>query len=69
MNFDQLLQEAKMGSDEAKVLLLQRYKGLLVNHSKVDGRFDEDLFQEQCITLLRCIHYFDPQKDAGPDEE
>ena len=64
MNFDQLIHDAKMGSEEAKVLLLQRYKGLLVNHSKVNGGFDEDLFQEQCITLLRCINYFDMNSGA-----
>ena len=58
MNFKEILQRAKAGEESAVIALLEMYKPLLVKGAIVGGRFDEDLYQELCITLIRCIKLF-----------
>lgn len=58
MNFKELLIQAKSGDKGAKEKLLALYKPLLIKESILDGTFDEDLYQELCITLLNCIRKF-----------
>ena len=58
MNFKDLLLQAKDGSESAVIELLELYKPLLLKESLHDGRFNEDLYQELCITLLGCIRNF-----------
>ena len=58
MNFKDLLLQAKDGSESAVIELLELYKPLLLKESLHDGRFDEDLYQALCITLLGCIRNF-----------
>lgn len=58
MNFKEMLLEAKAGKEPAVIALLEMYKPLLVKYAIVNSRFDEDLYQELCITLLRCIQMF-----------
>ena len=59
MTFRELLLRARAGEEEAVEALFTIYKPLMVRASIVRGVFDEDLFQEQCITLLKCINYYD----------
>lgn len=58
MNFKDLLLSAKKGREAAIVSILEMYKPLLIKNSIINGRFDEDLYQELCVTLLSCIHSF-----------
>lgn len=58
MNFKDLLIQAKSGDKAAEEALLALYKPLLVKESRFEGTFDEDLYQELCITLLNCIRKF-----------
>lgn len=58
MLFSDLLVMAKNGSEEAKVELLEMYKPLFIKNAIVNGRFNEDLYQELCETLLKCIICF-----------
>ena len=58
MNFKELLLSAKKGREAAIVSILEMYKPLLIKNSIINGRFDEDLYQELCVTLLSCIHSF-----------
>ena len=58
VTFDQLLQDAKNGSNSAVTKILQIYRPLLIKNSIVRGRFDEDLYQELCLILLKCIKQF-----------
>ncbi len=58
MIFDELLLRAKSGEEFAVLSLLQMYKPLLVRNSIIGGNYDEDLYQELCITLLKCIRLF-----------
>ena len=58
MIFDQLLFQAKEGDLESITDILNMYRPLLLKYSVIDGRLDEDLYQEQCITLMRAIKLF-----------
>lgn len=58
MNFRDLLLRAKGGDVTAATRLLLMYQPLLMRQAIVDGVLDEDLYQELCITLLRCIERF-----------
>ena len=58
MNFKELLSRAKDDDLQAKVALLERYKSLLLKEAIIDNVFDEDRYQELCVTLLDCICKF-----------
>lgn len=58
MNFEELLLQARAGDEYAVTGILELYKPLLIKASVLDGSFDEDLFQELCIVLLKCINQF-----------
>lgn len=58
MNFKELLSRAKDDDLRAKEILLERYKALLMKEFIIDGVFDEDLYQDLCVTLLDCIRKF-----------
>lgn len=58
MNFKNLLLQAKDSSKEAEENILMLYRPLLLKESIQSGVFDEDLYQELCITLIKCIRKF-----------
>ena len=58
MNFKELLSRAKCDDLQAKESLLELYRALLLKESILQGTFDEDLYQELCVTLLECIRKF-----------
>ena len=58
MNFERLLLKAKEGNADAVLKILEIYKPLLIKNAIVNGRFDEDLYQELVSTLLQCIQRF-----------
>lgn len=58
MNFKNFLLQAKGGDKEAEENILMLYRPLLLKESIRGGIFDEDLYQELCITLIRCIRVF-----------
>ena len=58
MNFERLLLKAKEGHADAVLKILEIYKPLLIKNAIVNGRFDEDLYQELVSTLLQCIQRF-----------
>lgn len=58
MNFERLLLKAKEGNADAVLKILEIYKLLLIKNAIVNGRFDEDLYQELVSTLLQCIQRF-----------
>ena len=58
MNFKELLIQAQGGDEGAVENILARYRSLLIKTSICNGVFDEDLYQELCITLLNCICNF-----------
>ena len=58
MNFERLLLKAKEGNADAVLKILEIYKPLLIKNAIVNGRFDEDLYQELVSTWLQCIQRF-----------
>ena len=58
MDFEELLSQAKAGEESAVLALFQMYKPVLVRNAIIRGNYDEDLYQELCITLLKCIRLF-----------
>ena len=58
MNFADILVQAQQGSETAVEEVLKRYRPLLMKESICMGVFDEDLYQELCLTLLNCIRNF-----------
>lgn len=58
MNFRDLLDAAKKGNSIASETILDMYKPLLMKESIIDGVFDEDLYQELRLVLIKCIKNF-----------
>lgn len=58
MKFEELLICAKLGDDNARQKLLEMYRPMLVKASLINGSFDEDLYQELCVALVRSIEKF-----------
>lgn len=53
-----MLRRAKGGDQEAITSILLMYRPLLLKYAVINGRLDEDLYQELCITLVRAIELF-----------
>ena len=70
MNENELIESAKNGDDEAKMLIINRYKPLIYRFlSQYYSRFAscssslrEDLIDEGVITILECINTYDNKK-------
>ena len=58
LNFKELLIQAQEGNQQVQERILLLYQPLLLKESTVNGTFDEDIYQELCITLLSCIQRF-----------
>lgn len=59
MTFIELLLAAKKGSAADFEILFDRYKNLLRKYSVINGVFDDDLYQEQCMIFVHCIEIFE----------
>ena len=58
MSFVELLICAKLGDEYAKQQLLDMYRPMLVKASLINKCLDEDLYQDLCLTLMKCIEQF-----------
>ena len=58
MDFSEMLSAAKAGNKQAITDMLAMYQPLLIKESIVDGSYDEDLYQELSIILLKAIKLF-----------
>ena len=58
MSFVDLMRRAKINDNEARAAILEMYQPMLLKESILDGVFDEDLYQELCVTLLQCVDCF-----------
>lgn len=59
MTFIELLLAVKDGNASAFEILFSRYKNLLRKYSVINGVFDDDLYQEQCMIFVHCIEIFE----------
>ncbi len=60
MNFEELLFRAKNGEEAAVQQILDMYRPLLIKYSLINGLFDEDLYQELVVEVLKSIRNFKP---------
>lgn len=58
MTFKELMLRCKENDKAAVDEMLTMYRPLLLKESITDGIFDEDLYQELCLTLLTCVRIF-----------
>ena len=58
MNFEKLLEQAKLGDEDAQEEIFRMYRPLLIKNAMEQNRFEEDLYQELSATLLSCIQKF-----------
>lgn len=58
MTFEDILIQAQSGDSQAEEEILRLYRPLLMRQAITNGIFDEDLYQELCITALNCIRKF-----------
>lgn len=58
MSFEELLFRAQQDDQDAVMQILNMYRPLLIKNSLINGVFDEDLYQELVIEVLKCIRYF-----------
>lgn len=58
MEFEEVLFRAKMNDKQAIEQIVEMYRPLLIKNALVNGIFDEGLYQELTLELLKCIRYF-----------
>ena len=58
MEFEEILERAKAHDKKAMLQIVEMYRPLMIKYSKVNGNFDEDLYQENVYTMLCCIKTF-----------
>lgn len=58
MEFESLLLAARNGEESSIVQIFEMYEPLIRKESEIHGTVNEDLYQEQCIMLLKCIKMF-----------
>ena len=62
MEFDELLFRVKMNDKQAIEQITEIYRPLIIKNALVNGIFDEDLYQELMVELLKCIRTFQVQE-------
>lgn len=58
MCFEEILKNAKNADKKAMLEIVEMYRPFMIKQSIVNGRFDEDLYQELVYILLLCIRKF-----------
>lgn len=58
MNFEEILYLASQGDESALENIIEMYRPLLVKYSMVNGIFDEDLYQELVLEVIKTIYCF-----------
>lgn len=58
MTLRQLFLEAKAGDPDSLEKLYIQFRPILYKTAKVDGKYDEDRFQDFCVIFLQCVRTF-----------
>lgn len=67
MDFETTLVKARENDKNAMLQIIEMYRPLMLKYSMVNGKFDEDLYQENVYTMILCIHTF-PYSDHVKEE-
>lgn len=62
MEFEELLYRAKADDKQAVAQIIEMFRPLIIKNALVKGIFDEDLYQELMVELLKCIRSFHVRK-------
>lgn len=62
MEFRETLWKARGYDRKAMMEIIEMYRPLMIKYAVVNGRFDEDLYQEFVYTMLQCILKFPVEK-------
>ena len=62
MDFELNLMKARADDKRAVLQIIEMYRPLIIHYSMVNGKFDEDLYQENVYTMLICIKKFPLEK-------
>lgn len=57
-NFEYMLKAAKESDKKAILEIVEMYRPLTIKYAMVNGKFDEDLYEECIYTMLLCIKKF-----------
>lgn len=68
MEFRETLWKARGYDRKAMMEIIEMYRPLMVKYAVVNGRFDEDLYQEFVYTMLQCILKFPIEKYIGGNQ-
>ena len=58
VEFEEILIRAKQGEQTAIQQIIETYRPMLIHNSLINGRYDEDLYQELVAEVMKCIFYF-----------
>lgn len=58
MDFELSLMKARADNKRAMLQIIEMYRPLIIRYSLINGKFDEDLYQENVYTMLICIKKF-----------
>ena len=64
MEFKETVWKARGYDRKAMMEIIEMYRPLMIKYAVVNGRFDEDLYQEFVYTMLQCILKFPIEKYA-----
>lgn len=62
MKFEELLFRAKADDKQAVTQVMEMFRPLIIKNALVKGVFEEDLYQELIVELLKCIRTFQIRK-------
>ena len=58
MEFEKILFKAQQGETQSIEQIIEMFRPMLIRNALIKGVFDEDLYQELWIEVLRCIQSF-----------
>lgn len=58
MGFEELFLRARQEDKAAMMKIIEMYRPLMIKYALVDGKFDEDLYQEFVYRIIVCIKKF-----------
>lgn len=58
MEFEELFMRARKSDKKALLEIIEMYRPLMIKYAMVDGKLDEDLYQEFVYRIIVCVMKF-----------
>lgn len=62
MEFEELFLRARQSDKDALLKIIEIYRPLMIKYAMVDGKLDEDLYQELVYRIIVCVMKFPYKK-------